>query len=491
MVLARACGALTLMLAFRRAGSSRVTGLVAAGLFVLLLVGRLTLAERPFAGWSAPLGRHGRRGRVFACGHWRRRAGRMRPRGRSIEFDRALLYLLVSSLVGCRARPRAAVAAAALGGARDRVAARRRLRRGCCRRLLDGAGVTTPGSLPADLLERDRRVRALCGVLALHFTASEREPAAAACLRPRRCRCSRDVYFTFSRGGIAAARRARRLPRCSPTRAGWSPRCPPSGYRWRTRSIAPTGRTCSRATYYAGAGAQEQGQDLFVAMIGPPWRRPRCARSRCSSTGGWRGSRSPRACAAASTRPQRSSRLVALVVAAVAFDLPDRVDDAHGVRRSRDDLARRRATCASGSPTSTTTAASPSGGSALDAAHEQPGRQRAPAPTGSSGNRPTAPPKVVDGHSLCFEVRGELGWSASSCSLIALLDPLGVAASRLGGPGRHAYAAFLAAGVALLIHAKVDWDWEMPALFIWFFGAAGVVLAAPVGAPASRPGRAG
>ena len=49
---------------------------------------------------------------------------------------------------------------------------------------------------------------------------------------------------------------------------------------------------------------------------------------------------------------------------------------------------------------------------------------------------------------------------------------------RLRGPGRHAYAAFLAAAVALLIHAGVDWDWEMPALFVWFFGAAGVVLAA-------------
>ena len=29
----------------------------------------------------------------------------------------------------------------------------------------------------------------------------------------------------------------------------------------------------------------------------------------------------------------------------------------------------------------------------------------------------------------------------------------------------------------------VDWDWEMPALFVWFFGAAGAVLAAPAAAP--------
>ena len=41
------------------------------------------------------------------------------------------------------------------------------------------------------------------------------------------------------------------------------------------------------------------------------------------------------------------------------------------------------------------------------------------------------------------------------------------------------HAAFLAAAAALLIHAMVDWDWEMPALFVWFFGAAGVLIARP------------
>jgi Tfp pilus assembly protein PilF len=57
-----------------------------------------------------------------------------------------------------------------------------------------------------------------------------------------------------------------------------------------------------------------------------------------------------------------------------------------------------------------------------------------------------------------------------------------VAAVRLRGPGRHAYAAFIAAAIALLGHAAVDWDWEMPTLFVWLFGAAGVILAAPADA---------
>ena len=68
--------------------------------------------------------------------------------------------------------------------------------------------------------------------------------------------------------------------------------------------------------------------------------------------------------------------------------------------------------------------------------------------------------------------------------------PIGVAISRLLGPGRHTHAAFLAAGAALLLHAMVDWDWEMPAVFIWFFGAAGAVIAAPAtAAERARPPR--
>src|SRR5262249_30466009 len=46
------------------------------------------------------------------------------------------------------------------------------------------------------------------------------------------------------------------------------------------------------------------------------------------------------------------------------------------------------------------------------------------------------------------------------------------------GEERHAYAAFVAAGVMLAVHAGVDWDWEMPALFVWLFGAGGIALAA-------------
>ena len=51
------------------------------------------------------------------------------------------------------------------------------------------------------------------------------------------------------------------------------------------------------------------------------------------------------------------------------------------------------------------------------------------------------------------------------------------------------YAAFVAAGGALLLHAGIDWDWELPALFVWFFGASGVVLASRRGASDASPPR--
>ena len=106
-------------------------------------------------------------------------------------------------------------------------------------------------------------------------------------------------------------------------------------------------------------------------------------------------------------------------------------------------------------------------------------------------DRPAPPARVVDGHSLYYEKRAELGWIGIALLLIVFAVPIAVAVGRLWGPGRHSHAAFLAAGTALLLHAMVDWDWEMPALFIWFFGAAGAIIAAPAESAGTRERRGG
>jgi O-antigen ligase len=97
-------------------------------------------------------------------------------------------------------------------------------------------------------------------------------------------------------------------------------------------------------------------------------------------------------------------------------------------------------------------------------------------------DRPAPPVQMNDGHSLYLETLSELGVVGLALLLIALITPLVFALLRLRGPERHAYGAFFAGGTMLALHAGVDWDWEMPALFVWVFGAGGVALAAREGA---------
>ena len=129
------------------------------------------------------------------------------------------------------------------------------------------------------------------------------------------------------------------------------------------------------------------------------------------------------------------------------------------------------------------------GGSRSTPPSRQPWRGSAPARTGWSGS--ASRPHPAHGHrrplALLRGARPSSAGSASSCSRSRSASRSWWRPRASRGPGRHAYAAFLAAAIALLLHAAVDWDWEMPVLFVWFFGAAGVVLAAPAERAAGPP----
>ena len=88
---------------------------------------------------------------------------------------------------------------------------------------------------------------------------------------------------------------------------------------------------------------------------------------------------------------------------------------------------------------------------------------------------------VIDAHSLYAEQAGELG--VVGIGLLALALGLVVAglAWRVRDAQRTVWAALLAAAVGWLVHAGVDWDWEMPALTLWLFAAGGLALSRPVG----------
>jgi O-antigen ligase len=94
--------------------------------------------------------------------------------------------------------------------------------------------------------------------------------------------------------------------------------------------------------------------------------------------------------------------------------------------------------------------------------------------------------QAEDGHSLYFEVLGELGLVGCVLLVVALLLILGGFASHARGPDRMVGAALFAAGLTWALHAGVDWQWEMPAVTAWVFAMGGMALAAPAGAAIGR-----
>jgi HAMP domain-containing protein len=85
--------------------------------------------------------------------------------------------------------------------------------------------------------------------------------------------------------------------------------------------------------------------------------------------------------------------------------------------------------------------------------------------------------QVLDAHSLYLEVLGELGIVGLAVLLVALLAIVGGLIARLRGRDRPAVAAVLAAALAWLVHAGVDWDWELTSITIWLFGLSAIALA--------------
>jgi hypothetical protein len=485
-------GALTAVLAFRAGGFFPTSIGLAAGLLCLLLVARLTLIDRPFAGWSGALGFAAGALALFAAWILLSSGWSSSPARALTEFNRALLYLLVFVCVGLNARaPRNLLLIFRWVGLAMAVTCAVAL----ATRLLPttfptGAGVNNERlAFPLTYWNAMGIFSGLAAVILTHLTASEREPAAvrvaAAAGLPI---VAVTLYFTFSRGGIAAAIVGLVLYLVLAHPRGLVGALAAAGLPVAFALQRAYGSELLARNSYAGADAREQGRALLVVVIGCVVvaaalrvitlrldrrlaRVPVDARTR-------RGVLAAVGVAA----------LLAAASATVAFDLPHRIDE------QRKAFVRGNAPPGGQDLRSRLTKVGNNGRLAiwrvaLDTAEERPWRGEG---AGTfrlfwERERPAPPAHVVDGHSLYYETRAELGWIGVALLAIALAVPLVVAASRLAGPGRHGYAAFIAAAIALLVHAMVDWDWEMPALFVWFFGAAGVVLAAPADAARALP----
>jgi O-antigen ligase len=98
------------------------------------------------------------------------------------------------------------------------------------------------------------------------------------------------------------------------------------------------------------------------------------------------------------------------------------------------------------------------------------------------------PLSVVDAHSLPLEALAELGLVGVALLTVALAAPLVAAVRSRGDP----LCAALAGGYTIfLLHAAVDWDWEMPAVTLTGLTCGAGLLALTPGKPMtlSGPGR--
>jgi O-antigen ligase len=93
------------------------------------------------------------------------------------------------------------------------------------------------------------------------------------------------------------------------------------------------------------------------------------------------------------------------------------------------------------------------------------------------------PVNAVDAHSFVLETLLELGAVGLVVLLATLVLPLAVARRLAGGWAAGATGAY----TAFLVHATVDWDWEMPVVTVAGLACAAALLSAPRLARRRRP----
>lgn len=470
--------ALTLGLAFRAGGFFYGMTALLAVVLAVLLVGRVTVGRTPFAGWSPALALTA--GALGLLATWTLLSALWSdaPFRALSEFDRTLAYTLLLCLMGSfatrvgdldRALKLVAAVFAIIAGA------------ALATRLYPDVFTTNPGKVPSRLafpLTYWNALGVACAVgltLALHCAAGARQGVAARVLGAGALPVlATTLYLTFSRGGILAAAlgvvlyivlaHPRRLPMA--LLAGGIPTVIAVKAAYDADALA-TGRNVA-------GEAHDVALVVIACTLGAMLLRALCvlADRRIDAVVVSRRARRITLLSAA------AAAAAALVFVSLATDLPDRLDD------QRREFLDARSVGGTGDQRDRLSDAGANG----RIQHWEVARDafRAHPLTGTGAGtfvfewereRNTGM-NVTDAHSLYLEMLAELGWPGMLLLALALLLPLGVAARRLLSPERHAHAAFLAASLALLVHAGTDWDWEMPALFAWFFASAGVVCAA-------------
>ena len=485
---------LTIALGFRAGGFfAGATGVAALALAVGLAVW-VTVAARPFGGWSAGLAVAAGALALFAawtlCSEFWSHA----PARALVEFDRVLLYLLVLIVCGLEATRRGDLSRMVQGIAAALTAI---CVAGLLSRLLPDVVNAAPNivnerlSFPLTYWNAMGIAATLALVLCAHLTASGAEPRAvrvlAAALIPA---VAMTLFLTFSRGGIWVAPVGLVVYALLAQPRGLLTALPAAGLPAAAAVYAALqADALTEADFAQSAAAIDQGHRLLWIVIGCMVAAAvlrtlglavdkRVAKIQVSP---------PRLRAARWTLVAATA--LAIAVGAFAADAPARIDKirdtwSHGTFLATSDLRDRLLSFSDNGRVLHWRVATDT-----FAEHPLLGTGAGTYRLSWEQRRETAF-QVTDAHSLYLEVLSELGVPGLVFLLVALGSVLVAGLRRLRGPERHVHAAVVAAGVALLIHAGVDWDWEMPAVFLWLFGAGGVMLAARAGGErAPVPGR--
>lgn len=477
--------ALTLYLAFDSGGYFPDGPAFAAIVLTLVLVLRLALVDRPFAGFSLPLavaagvlGLYA--GWILLSATWSDAFARS-----LLDFDRALVYCLALVLFGSIPRSSYRLRSMARGLAAGIL-------------LVAVAALATrlfPDTFPIEPTVDDRglgypltyanALGILCvlgAILCLHFTASLREPrgvrALAAAAMPV---LAVTVYLTLSRGPVFAAAVGLAvyavLGRPRGLLTGLMAAVPASVLAVLTAYESELVTAANHTT--AAAAAQGRHVATILAL---------CA----LAAGGLRLVLSP-----LDTRLRRFSlpahlrrRVMAgawtvgiavAVAVALAGGAPAWVADRYDRFVHDEQPAQPGADVRSSVLNTSNRGLTDNWDTALRAFHEQPlhGHGAGTYELFWKKERPVSQVSydVKDAHSLYLETLGELGVIGFLLLMTAVLAVLASLAPVRRGRNRSLYAALFAAALTWAVHAGVEWNWEMPAVTIWLFAVGGLALA--------------
>lgn len=491
--------ALTLYLSFASGGFFPDATGFAVVLLSLVLVVRVTLAERPFAGVSGPVLVAG--GALILLATWTLLSGIWSgsPARALLEFDRTLLYLLALVTLATLpvTGPRLEWALRAFAGAVTVVCLA-----GLVSRLLPDVLATEPSALverlsyPVSYWNALGLLAAVAVIVCLHLTSGPGQPRAVRALGAGAIPLlAATLLLTFSRGAIVVAV----LGAFTYLVLGR-----PRGLLATALAVGPTTALALAAAYGAELLSSEtptapaaiaQGHELAPVLLG-------CAlaagliRLALTPVDDLLERRSERL-AAARSAVTRGTRLagvaamaaVALVTLLLALDLPDRMERQYTRFVEGDSLA-------TAATRDRLTSLANNGrldhwGVAVDAFGAAPLRGQGAGTYQIIWSRDRDSGfNVLDGHSLYLESLAELGVVGLALLAVALLTLVGALVVRARGRNRSLYAAVLAAVLAWAVHAGVDWHWEMPAVTAWVFALGGLGIAAPGGGPDRASGPA-